>query len=62
MAVPRNRTSNARKNSRSSHSALKAQSFSKCSNCSSSKMPHRVCPSCGYYDSRSVINMEKKTK
>ena len=62
MAVPRNRTSNAKKNSRSSHSALKAKNFAKCSNCGQRKMPHRVCPKCGYYAKKAiVIKKEKKT-
>ncbi|MBN2479385.1 MAG: 50S ribosomal protein L32 [Parachlamydiales bacterium] len=61
MAVPRNRHSNARKNSRSAHSAFKKKTFSKCSNCGNIKMPHRVCASCGFYNQRSVIvNKEEK--
>jgi len=58
MAVPRNRTSNAKKNSRSSHSALKSKSLSKCSNCGKTKMPHRICPFCGFYANRVVISQE----
>ncbi len=55
MAVPRNRSSNAKKNSRSAHSALKPKSLSNCSNCGKRKMPHRLCPFCGYYANKEVI-------
>ncbi|NGX28722.1 MAG: 50S ribosomal protein L32 [Candidatus Anoxychlamydiales bacterium] len=58
MAVPRSRSSNSKKNSRSAHSALKAKSFSKCSNCNKQKEPHRVCPHCGFYANRLVISKE----
>jgi len=49
MAVPRNRQSNARKNSRRSHHAKKAKSTLKCNNCSTAKLPHTMCQSCGAY-------------
>jgi large subunit ribosomal protein L32 len=58
MAVPRNRSSNARKNSRSAHSALKPKSLSDCSNCGNRKMPHRLCPSCGYYAKREIVSQK----
>lgn len=62
MAVPRNRSSNARKNSRSAHSALKPKQPSNCSNCGKTKMPHRICPFCGYYGDKEVILQKTKTE
>jgi large subunit ribosomal protein L32 len=62
MAVPRNRSSNAKKNSRSAHSALKPKCLSKCSNCGKTKMPHRICPYCGFYAKRVVISQEKESE
>ena len=29
-----------------------------CSNCSAPATPHRVCPSCGYYNGKQVISVE----
>ncbi len=55
MAVPRNRTSNARKNSRRAHHAKKPVGLSPCSNCGKLRMSHRVCPSCGHYKNRAVV-------
>ncbi|MEN9343875.1 MAG: hypothetical protein RLZZ453_662 [Chlamydiota bacterium] len=56
MAVPRNRVSNARKNSRRAHHAKKPKTIQTCSNCSSSCLPHRICPQCGFYDGKAVVN------
>ena len=60
MAVPRNRSSNARKNSRSAHSALKSKKTSICSNCKKAIMSHRVCRYCGYYSKKLVISPKQK--
>ncbi|MES2345588.1 MAG: 50S ribosomal protein L32 [Chlamydiota bacterium] len=56
MAVPRNRTSNARKNSRRAHHAKKPQNLSSCSNCSQPRLTHKICPHCGFYAGRAVVH------
>jgi len=58
MAVPRNRHSNSRKNKRRSHMAKKPIQLAKCSNCQTEILPHRLCPSCGFYGKREVINAQ----
>jgi large subunit ribosomal protein L32 len=55
MAVPRNRHSNARKNSRRAHHAKSPKHLVECTNCKSRKMPHCICQACGYYGEREVI-------
>lgn len=55
MAVPRNRTSNARKNSRRAHHAKKPVGTAVCSNCQKKRLPHRICPSCGFYAGRQAL-------
>ena len=60
MAVPRNRTSNARKNSRRAHHAKAPKHLRGCSNCGQSRLPHRICPHCGFYDGKAVIENEQK--
>ncbi len=60
MAVPRNRTSNARKNSRRAHHAKKPKLFSKCSNCEKPCLPHRMCAQCGFYDGASVVHAKEE--
>ena len=58
MAVPRNRVSNAKKNSRRSHHAKKPKTLSGCSNCGKMRLPHRVCPSCGHYGNKAIETSE----
>ena len=55
MAVPRNRLSNSRKNTKRSHHAKKPKSFSSCSNCKNAVLPHTICQSCGYYGGQLVM-------
>lgn len=55
MAVPRNRHSNARKNSKRAHHAKKPKSTSLCSNCAHPRLPHTICIGCGSYGNRTVI-------
>lgn len=55
MAVPRNRLSNARKNSRRAHHAAVAKNLVKCSNCGQARPSHVACPACGQYRGRAVI-------
>jgi large subunit ribosomal protein L32 len=59
MAVPRSRLSNARKNIRRAHHAKKPKHMVQCSNCSTKKMPHCICQSCGYYDGRAIVAGDK---
>lgn len=54
MAVPRNRTSNAKKNSRRSHHAKKPKNLTACSNCGRLTLSHRICSGCGFYDNRAI--------
>lgn len=62
MAVPRNRSSNARKNSRRAHHAKTPKNMTKCTNCGGACLPHKLCMHCGFYDGRSVINAKKDTE
>lgn len=59
MAVPRNRLSNARKNSKRAHHAKKPKNTHNCSNCNTPKLPHVICQSCGAYGDRIVISQEE---
>ena len=58
MANPKRRHSKARRNKRRAHDAIKAPGTAICSNCGESKLPHRVCPACGYYGDREIIEVK----
>src|SRR5437667_282002 len=60
MPNPKRRHSKQRTSTRRAHDALKSRSLSECPNCHERKLPHRVCPKCGYYKAREVIAMEDK--
>ena len=60
MAVPKRKTSKARKRKRRSHLKLSAPGMSRCSHCNQMKMPHSVCPNCGHYAGREVIKIEEE--
>ncbi|MGA2987321.1 MAG: 50S ribosomal protein L32 [Terriglobia bacterium] len=55
MANPKRRHSKARKNRRRSHDHLAMPAIAECPHCHESKMPHHVCPHCGYYKGKEVI-------
>lgn len=74
MAVPKHKPSKSRQRKRRIHQSLKMPdipSFRKargggarserffCSNCNQVKPPHAVCPNCGYYRGRPVIEVER---
>jgi large subunit ribosomal protein L32 len=57
MGVPKRRVSKSRKNKRRSMwLKIAAPTINSCPRCHSPKMPHRVCPECGYYRDREVIS------
>lgn len=49
MAVPRNRLSNARKNSKRAHHAKTPKNVAACESCGAPRLSHARCPSCGAY-------------
>lgn len=59
MAVPKRKTSQARRDKRRAHDALEAPRLNLCPQCHSPKLPHRICPVCGTYRGREVISFEE---
>jgi large subunit ribosomal protein L32 len=60
MPNPKRRHSKARTRKRRAHDALQAPQSSECPNCQSPRLPHRVCPKCGYYNGRQVVEVEEE--
>ena len=60
MAVPKHRTSRAKRDKRRSHDAIAAPPRSKCPQCGDPKLPHRVCPTCGTYRGRELIQTDEE--
>lgn len=57
--LPKKKHSKARKGGRTSHFGLRAVSLAECPQCHNAKLPHRVCPTCGYYNGREVVSAEE---
>ena len=71
MAQPKRRWSKQRTHTRRSTWKLETPKFTTCSHCHEPKfttcshchepvMPHRVCPTCGYYNGEEVVVKEDK--
>ncbi|MGI6632224.1 MAG: 50S ribosomal protein L32 [Bacillota bacterium] len=60
MAVPKKRHSASRRDMRKANWKLKAPSMVECPHCHALILPHRVCPSCGYYGGKEVVKVETK--
>jgi len=58
MAVPKRKTSKSRQGKRRSHIHLKKPHYITCPNCGEPILPNRVCPHCGYYKGRKVLDLE----
>lgn len=59
MAVPKQRMGRIRTHTRrSTHDRIDAPSRSVCPQCGEAKLPHRVCPTCGFYKNREVIDVD----
>jgi large subunit ribosomal protein L32 len=48
--LPKRKTSSARRDKRRAHDSLKARNL----------VPHRVCPNCGHYQGREVIEIKEE--
>lgn len=59
MAVPKRRQSVTRGRKRRSHDALVLPNPTECPECGEPKLSHRVCPSCGSYKGRQVVETEE---
>ena len=54
MAVPKRKTSKARRDKRRATHAIEAPRVNVCPQCGSPKRAHRICPTCGTYKGREV--------
>lgn len=57
MAVPKRRTSKARKRKRRTHFKAKAPTLNPCPKCGEPRRPHVACPNCGYYAGRKALEI-----
>jgi large subunit ribosomal protein L32 len=58
MAVPKKRTSSARRDKRRATHGISKPRLNECPQCHSPRRPHRVCPTCGTYAGREVTTQQ----
>ena len=54
MAVPKKKTSKARRDKRRAQHGISSPRLQECPNCHQPKRPHQVCPTCKTYRGREV--------
>jgi len=59
MAHPKHKISKTRRDKRRTHDHAAVPTLANCSNCGAAVLYHRVCPECGYYRGRLMV--EKAT-
>jgi large subunit ribosomal protein L32 len=57
--LPKRKHSKGRRDRRRAHDALEPTALIACPNCGEKRLPHRVCPHCGHYAGREVIEIKK---
>ena len=56
MAVPKKRTSSARRDKRRAQHKAAQPALRRCPRCHAPALPHRVCKTCGTYAGREVVS------
>ncbi len=58
MAHPKSRHSKTRRDKRRTHYKATLPTLANCSNCGATVKYHHICPDCGYYRGKQVIEKE----
>jgi len=58
MGVPKRRMSKMRLRTRRAANRAQAPELGSCSQCGARVLPHRVCPSCGFYKGKQVLTVK----
>lgn len=61
-ALPKQRISRHRQGNRRRHDFIAPLGLVACRNCGETKRSHHVCPSCGVYNGRQVIEIEERRR
>ena len=56
--LPKRKLSKGRRDRRRAHDAIGVPHLVQCPTCKEKMLPHRVCPQCGSYRGRQVLNLD----
>jgi large subunit ribosomal protein L32 len=59
VGVPKKRTSAQKRDQRRANWKITAPNVTRCPKCQEPVMSHRVCPSCGTYKTRQVVEVQE---
>ena len=62
MAHPMRKHSRGRRDKRRANWKLTLPSLSTCPQCGKRIIPHRVCPQCGFYRGKQIVEVKEKNK
>ena len=63
MPLPKRKTSHARTSQRRANNwKLNVPNVGLCPRCHAARLPHHVCPSCGFYGNRMVVDMRARQR
>ena len=57
MGTPQNKTSKRKLRARKGANRYRGIQVGKCTHCGAPALPHRVCPRCGFYKGKQVLNV-----
>jgi large subunit ribosomal protein L32 len=59
MAVPKKKKSKSKRNMRRSHDSINMPSVTACPHCHEPVLPHHICPECGTYKGKTIVETEE---
>ena len=59
MAVPKKKKSKSKRNMRRAHDSINMPGVSTCPHCHEPVLPHHVCPECGTYKGKTIVETEE---
>ena len=59
---PKRKHTSGRRDRRRSQDALTAQTTVACSNCGEMRLAHHVCPNCGHYKGKEIVEVKEEKK
>ncbi len=60
MALPKRKISKSRRDKRRTHQKIDGPNLSTCAQCGEIKQPHHLCPECGTYKGRTLVEEKEE--